>query len=262
MDIVQAITYGAVQGITEFLPISSTAHLVLLPKFMGWTDPGLAFDVALHLGTLVALIVFFWNDWLDLVQSGIDFLRRRQSDPLPLYIVAATIPGGIAGVLFKDYVENTLRNTKVISVTLIALALVLVIAELKGRRLKTLREISFADAMVIGVSQALALVPGVSRSGVTITAGLFRSIKREAAARFSFLLSAPIIAGAVAKELFEIAKAGLLPGETVPFVTAIAVSGIVGYASIGFLMHYLQTRSTFAFVYYRILLGIVVYLAF
>ncbi len=267
MDIIQAIVYGAVQGFTEFLPISSTAHLILLPWFMGWNDPGLAFDVALHLGTLVALLVYFRSDWIALTRSSFDLLRgrTRTSDPnarMVLFIVVATIPGALAGLFFEDIIEGALRSPAVISFTLIALALVLVAAERKGSRQKSLDGISWLDAITVGIAQAVALIPGVSRSGVTITAGLFRGMKREAAARFSFLLSTPIIAGAVAKQLLDIASLGLTPDQTVPLLAGIVSAGIVGYASIAFLLRYLQTRNTFVFVYYRIALGLVVYLAF
>ena len=265
MTILQAIVFGAVQGITEFLPISSTAHLILLPWFMGWPDPGLAFDVALHLGTLIALLIYFRWEWIGLAGSALGVLRGRAQDPnsrMVLFIVLATIPGALAGALFESTVENALRNPKVISVTLIALALVLVAAELKGRRKKNLDDISAFDAMAVGFAQALALIPGVSRSGVTITAALFCGIKRDAAAKFSFYLSTPIIAGAVGNTLRNMAQLGLTADQLIPFIVGIVSSGIVGYLSIAFLLRYLQTHNTFLFVYYRIALGIVVYLAF
>ena len=265
MDIIQAIVFGAVQGLTEFLPISSTAHLILLPWFMGWNDPGLAFDVALHLGTLVALLIYFRSDWIALTRSSFDLVRGRTTDPnarMALFIAVATIPGALAGLLFEDIVEGALRSPLVISFTLIALAMVLVAAEKRGRRQKSLDDISWFDAITVGFAQALALIPGVSRSGVTITAGLFRGMKRDAAARFSFLQSTPIIAGAVAKQLLDIASLGLTPDQAVPLLAGIVSAGIVGYASIALLLRYLQTHNTFVFVYYRIVLGLVVYLAF
>jgi undecaprenyl-diphosphatase len=265
MSILQAIVFGAVQGVTEFLPISSTAHLILLPWFMGWPDPGLEFDVAIHLGTLIALIIYFRWEWFGLAGSALGFIRGRTQDPnarMALYIVLATIPGALAGVLLEDFVENVLRSPKVISFTLIALALVLVVAELKGHRKKTLDQISLKDALAVGFAQALALVPGVSRSGVTITAGLFCGMKRDAAAKFSFYLSTPIIAGAVGKQIFDILQGDLTVEQLVPFAAGIVSAGVVGYLSIAFLLRYLQTHNTFLFVYYRIALGIVVLLAF
>ena len=265
MTLLQAIVFGAVQGVTEFLPISSTAHLILLPRFMGWPDPGLSFDVAIHLGTLIALLIYFRQEWLALAKSALGIFRGRTSDPnarMAALIVLATIPGAAAGALFEQTVEDVLRSPLVISVTLVALALVLAIAERMGRRERTLDEISTLDALAVGFAQALAIVPGVSRSGVTITAGLFRGMKRDAAAKFSFYLSTPIIAGAVAKQIFDILNAGLTGGQLVPYAAGVLSAGIVGYLYIEFLLRYLQTHNTLLFVYYRIALGIVVYLAF
>ena len=264
MSILQAIIFGAVQGVTEFLPISSTAHLILLPWFMGWPDPGLSFDVALHLGTLIALLIYFRSEWIALIASALNLIRGRTSDPnarMALFIIVATIPGAIAGALFENTVENALRAPQLIALTLIALAVVLVVAEFTARRKKNLEDISWGDAMTVGFAQALAIVPGCSRSGTTITAALFRGMNREAAARFSFYLSAPIIGGAVAKKTLDILKLGLTAGQLTPFAIGIVTSGIVGYLSIAFLMRYLQNHSTFLFVYYRIALGAVVCLA-
>ena len=226
MTIFQAVIFGIVQGVTEFLPVSSTAHLILLPWFLGWPDPGLSFDVALHLGTLVALVIYFWKDWLALLTKP----------RMIVFIIVATIPGALAGVLFENQVENALRSPKIIALMLSLMALVLVVAELKGRRKKDLDQISWRDALTVGFAQAFALVPGVSRSGSTITAGLFVGMKRETAARFSFYLSAPIIAGAVAKKMLDIFKAGIPSDQVSAFVIGIAVSGIVGYLSIAFLL--------------------------
>jgi undecaprenyl-diphosphatase len=265
MDLTQAITLGAVQGLTEFLPISSTAHLILVPWAMGWPDPGTTFDVALHLGTLVALLLYFWNDWLNLFTSGIRWLLGDRANPtgrLAMYIVLATIPGAIVGALFEHQIETTLRSPLIISFTLIALALLLVFAERVGRQSTDLDHITLPDSLTVGFAQALALVPGVSRSGITITAGLFRGMKRATAARFSFLLSTPIIGGAVAKRSLELYKEGMPSGNTMPFIAGVLVSGIVGYLAIAFLIRYLSTHNTYIFVYYRIALGILVFLAF
>ena len=265
MTTFQAIVFGAVQGITEFLPVSSTAHLILLPWFLGWPDPGLAFDVALHIGTLVALLIYFRAEWIALTLSAFDLIRGRTEDAnarMALLIIIGTIPGAIAGALFEHRVEDSLRSPLVIATTLILLAIVLVIAELKGRRKKDLYDLSTADAVTVGFAQALAIVPGVSRSGVTITAGLFRGIKRDAAAKFSFYLSTPIVAGAAASQVLHIMKAGVTGEQMTPLLIGIVSSGIVGYLAIAFLLRYLQTHNTFLFVYYRIALGIVVLLAF
>jgi len=265
MTILQAIIFGAVQGFTEFLPISSTAHLVLLPWFLGWPDPGLSFDVALHLGTLVSLLVYFRAEWIALITSALGLLRGRTQSPdarTAMMIVGGTIPAALAGALFEDTVENALRNPQVIGAMLILMALALVVAEMVGHRKKTLNEMSWRDAIAIGIAQAVAIIPGVSRSGSTITAGLFLSLKRDAAARFSFYLSAPIIAGAVAKKMVDILRSGLTSDQLTPFIIGIISAGIVGYLAIAFLMRYLQTHNTYLFVVYRIVLGIVVLLAF
>src|SRR4029079_19378773 len=179
-----------------------------------------------------------------------------------MLIVGATIPGAVAGVLFEHKVEDALRAPQLIGVMLIVMALVLVVAEIVGHRKKTLDEISWVDALAIGAAQAFAIVPGVSRSGSTITAGLFLNLKRDAAARFSFYLSAPIIAGAVGKKMIDIFRSGIAAEQLMPFIVGIVSSGIIGYLAIAFLMRYLQTHNTFLFVYYRIALGIVVLLAF
>src|SRR5262245_20928922 len=182
MNIFQAIIFGAVQGVTEFLPVSSTAHLILLPWFLGWPDPGLAFDVALHIGTLVALLIYFRAEWIALAMSALSLVRGRTEDPdarMSLLIIIGTVPGALAGALFEHQVEDALRSPLVIAATLITLALVLVVAEMMGARKKTLHELSAGDAVAVGLAQALAIVPGVSRSGVTITAGLFRKMKRD-----------------------------------------------------------------------------------
>jgi undecaprenyl-diphosphatase len=181
---------------------------------------------------------------------------------MSLLIIIGTIPGAMAGALFQHKVEDVLRSPLIIAVTLITLALVLVIAEFMGGRKKSLHELSTGDAVAVGVAQALAIVPGVSRSGVTITAGLFRSLKRDTAAKFSFYLSTPIIAGAVASQLLHLVRGGLTPEQMGPLVVGILTSGIIGYLAIAFMLRYLQTHNTFLFVYYRIALGIVVLLAF
>jgi undecaprenyl-diphosphatase len=265
MTLFEAVVLGAVQGVTEFLPISSTAHLVLTPWFFGWTDPGLSFDVSLHLGTLVALLLYFRAEWIQLFYGGIALLRGERREPnarLTLFLILATIPGLIAGALLSEFADSVLRHPLIIATTLIVLALVLVVAERVGRRKTEFKDISMADAITVGCAQALALIPGVSRSGVTITAGLFRGMTREAAARFSFFLSTPIIGAAVSKAIVDGVKDGFPAAEPAPLVVGILVSGIVGYLSIAFLLRYLATHSTHIFVYYRIALGLVVLAAY
>ncbi len=265
MDVLEAIVLGVVQGVTEFLPISSTGHLILVPWFLGWEEQGLAFDVALHIGTLFALLWYFRREWIALARSGVRIARGHWAEPdarMVLLIAAATVPGGVTGFLAEDFVEAYLRSPLVVAFTLIGLALVLVAAEWRGRREKRLEGVSWTDALIVGFAQALAIIPGVSRSGVTITAALFRGFERDAAARFSFLLSAPLIAGAGAKQVFDLFNEGMSSDQLGVLLVGILTSGIVGYAAIAFLLRYLATHTTYAFVYYRITLGIVVLLAF
>ena len=260
IDVLEATVLGAVQGLTEFLPISSRAHLILVPWLFGWPDPGLTFDVALHLGTLIALLLYFIKDWIALAVSALKLLNGDTRDTgarIALYIILATIPAGIAGFFLERY-EDQFSTPTVIAATLIGVGLLMRAAELSGLRTTDLEDITLADSLTVGFAQALAIIPGVSRSGVTITAGLFRNMKRSAAAQFSFLLSAPIIAGAVVKKLIDIAHEGLPSGQELPFTVGIVVSAAFGLLSIAALMHYLQTRSTFVFIYYRIALGIAV----
>ena len=260
IDVFQAIVLGTVQGFTEFLPISSRAHLILVPWLFGWPDPGLTFDVALHLGTLAALLLYFRKDWIYLAQSSLRLLKGDTKDPdarLALYIILGTIPGGIAGLLLEREVDKFGTPT-VIAATLIGVALLMRAAELGGMRKKDLEAMSLSDALMIGFAQALAIIPGVSRAGVTITAGLFRGMTRKAAAQYSFLLSPPIVAGAVLKKVIDILREGLPPDQGLPFVVGIIVSAFFGFVSIAGLMRYLQTRSTFVFIHYRIALGIIV----
>jgi undecaprenyl-diphosphatase len=264
MTLFQAIVLGAVQGVTEFLPISSTAHLALTPWFFGWPDPGLSFDVSLHVGTLIALLLFFRAEWLQLVQGGIALLRGNRRAPnaqMALYLILATIPALIVGALFSHQADTTLRHPLVIASALIVLAIVLIVAERVGRRKTELKDMSMADAVAVGCAQALAIIPGVSRSGVTITAGLFRGMTREAAARFSFFLSTPVIGAAVAKTIFDGIRHGFSEANPTAIAAGIAVSGIVGYLSIAFLLRYLATHSTYIFVYYRIVLGVLIIVA-
>ena len=260
IDVLQATILGTIQGITEFLPISSHAHLILIPWLLGWPDPGLTFDVALHLGTLVALLIYFFQDWVYLTMSAFRIFKREPDDSdarLALYIILATIPGGIAGLLF-EHLEDQISTPTVIASMLIAIALLMRFAEISGIRKTNLETMRLSDALTIGFAQALAIIPGVSRSGVTITAGLFRGMTRKSAAQFSFLLSAPIVAGAVVKKVMDIAVNGLPPGQSGPFVVGIIVSAFWGVVSIAAMMRYLQTRSTFVFINYRIVLGITV----
>lgn len=246
---IEAIILGIVQGITEFLPVSSTAHLILFPWFFNWTGDvdTLTFDIALHAGTLLALILCFWKDWLKLV--------LHQQKRLGL-ILLASLPAGIAGLLLNDFVEHRLRNPVVICAMLIIVGIVMLVSERTPRR-KGIDGISLADALAIGAAQALSIIPGVSRSGITISAGLFRGVEREAAARFSFLLSTPIIGGATLLHLQKAleTKANY---DFQLFAAGFVVSFLTGIIAIKFLLHYLRKYPLNLFVYYRFGLSAVI----
>ncbi len=276
MNIFQAIVLGIVQGLTEFIPVSSSAHLIIVPWALGWDDPGLTFDVALHLGTLIALLIFFAQDWIRLIRAGIaSIVERKVGDDvdrrLAWFIAIGSIPGGIAGVLAESKIEELFHqpNTPHKPEAMIAMAIIiallgglLFIAERVARHLRALNQISFGDAIGIGLAQALAIFPGVSRSGATITAGLTLGFQRDAAARFSFLLAAPIIAGAGAKSLFdiyrELGRGAIGSSELTLFAVGFVAAAISGYLCIRFLLRYLQKNSADIFVYYRWVLGVFV----
>jgi undecaprenyl-diphosphatase len=271
MSLIHAIIMALVQALTEFLPVSSTAHLILFPWLFHWQDPGLAFDVALHAGTLVALVLYFFRDWLTLLLCGVG-MKYPASAPAEevaqhrrmfWYMVLGTIPAAVAGVLFHHQIEETLRQPKIVGVSLVVVALLMWWADSRKDLSRKLEGSNLTDAAAIGVAQATALWPGVSRSGITITAGLFRGLTREAATRFSFLLSMPAILGAVVMELpklIRMHKAGGLDLPLSTLVISIAVSGIAGYFVIAFFLRYLQTRTLKVFVVYRLVFGIIVLL--
>ena len=246
---------------TEFLPISSSAHLILVPWIMGWPDQGLTFDVVLHAGTLIAILTFFWKDWLQMVAGAFQRDRNLQGSQQPtllLLIICGTVPAAVAGFLAQRTIETTLRSPFILSITLIGLALLLWLAERLSKRDRDLGQVSFPDAFSIGSAQALALIPGTSRSGITIATGLFRGFTREAAARFSFLLSAPITAGAGLKKLLDLRAAGIQDADRLPMLFGFLSSLIIGYLTIKFLMKYLQRNTLHLFIVYRIALGVVI----
>jgi len=251
LSITEAVVLGIVQGLGEFLPISSSAHLVLTPWFFGWPDPGLSFDVALHLGTLVAVIAYFWRDWLTLATHGLRGTRSRESR-LFWYLVVATVPGGLAGMALEKYAETTFRAPGLVGLMLIFMGLILYWADHRGPRARGIWQVGWGDAFLIGFAQALAIVPGVSRSGATIAAGRFLGLDREAATRFSFLLSLPIILGAGLFSLRHIGAQDL----TLPFWVGVVTSGITGFAAIAFLLRFVVTRNFNVFVWYRGILGL------
>ena len=264
MPLLQVIVLAVVQGLTEFLPISSTAHLYLTSWLFGWQLEGLDFDIALHIGTLLAVLLYFAGDWVQIIAQG--FGVRMKGDEeikhnhMLLWLLAiGTVPVGIAGLLFNKQAESTWRNPFVIGGMLIAVGVLMYLAENAGRRQRDLSSIDLADAVTIGVAQALAVVPGTSRSGITISAGLFRNMTRESAARFSFLLSTPAIAAAAGKALYDMHKKGGLHGVmNSDFLVGVAVSAITGCLVISWFLHYLRRGGLRPFVYYRIVFGIIV----
>lgn len=265
MPIYQAVVLAIVQGLTEFLPISSTAHLTLFPWLLGWTDPGLTFDVALHSGTLVAVFVYFWKMWVDMLlavagRGGNDAAKVRQERTLFWYLVIGTIPGGIAGWLFENAAETKLRSPYIIAAALIVVGLLMWWGDHLSSRDHDLNQVTLKDSILVGISQAFAVIPGVSRSGSTMTSGLFCGMNRETAARFSFLLSTPIIAGAALKKGLEMYHEGIPPAMRLPLIVGVIVSAIVGYGVIAALMRYLERRTFKIFVVYRVALGVIVLL--
>lgn len=266
MDMFQAIVLGIIQGLTEFIPVSSTAHLIFLPKFFGWIDPGLSFDVILHLGTLTGVVFFFWKDFIHIFR-GMFMVRRNALDILNnpegmigWYLIIGTIPAGIAGLIFKEKVETTLRTPAIIAVSLIFFGLVLWWADKRGRKIRRLYHMNIGDALFIGCAQAIALIPGVSRSGITISAGLFRGLERETAARFTFLLSTPIILAGGILSGQDLYMSGPPDGMVSPFIVGFLASAISGFMAIKYLLKYLSRRNVNLFVYYRIIVGILILL--
>ena len=263
MPLLQVIVLALVQGITEFLPISSTAHLAMAPWLLGWQDQGLTFDIALHMGTLVAVLLYFFRDWLQVIAQGFGLsygsdAQLKQNRMLLWYLAVASIPIGVIGFIFKEQAEEW-RNPFLIGGMLIAVGLLMWLAERTASCKKSIAAITLPDSVLIGVAQALAVVPGTSRSGVTIAAALFRGIDRPAAARFSFLLSTPAIAGAAASALHHLMKQGGVPADMrVPFMLGIAVSAAAGCAVIAFFLRYLQRNTLRFFIYYRLIFGIIV----
>jgi undecaprenyl-diphosphatase len=261
VSLLEAIVLGITQGLTEFLPISSTAHLRIVPAFAGWEDPGAAFTAVTQLGTMAAVLLYFREDLARIARAWVRSLRdpaaRRELDArLGWYIVLGTIPIGIFGLAFKDQIENGARDLYLIGIALIVLGLVLLVAERVASHDRPLEKITTRDGIVIGFAQALALIPGVSRSGATLTAGLFMGLDRTSAARFSFLLSIPAV---VLSGLLEFVS--ILNGQDGQHVglgalaVATLLAFVVGYASIALLLRYLSNHSTIVFVVYRVALG-------
>ena len=263
MPLYQAIVLAIIQGFTEFLPVSSTAHLTIIPELFGWKDPGLSYDVALHLGTLVAVLVYFFRDWVQVILNGIGISYRgarpdENSRSLLWLLVLGTIPAALAGLKFEKYADQMLRTPYIIGGAMIIFGILMWVADRASTARNGLDQMTGFDAITVGIAQAFAIIPGVSRSGITLTAARFRGFGREAAARFSFLLSTPIIAGAAAKKGYELYKDGLPEDMRVPYLVGVLVSGIVGLLVIAFFMKYLRNHSLNVFVWYRIIFGIIV----
>ena len=255
MTLLQAVILGLAQGLGEFLPISSSAHLVLLPWLFRWTDPGLTFDIALHIGTLVGVVIYFWKDWWQLIIKGFTDVRSREGR-LFWYLVVATVPGAMAGYLLEKKAETIFRSPLLIAMMLILMGILLYWADRRSAKNIEINKLTFGTSLLIGISQALAIIPGVSRSGITMTTGLLMGMTREGAARFSFLLSTPIIFGAAMVKLpHVISNSSMI---TVNFTVGMLVSCITGVASIGFLLRYVQTKDFLPFAWYRFILGALV----
>jgi undecaprenyl-diphosphatase len=260
MTTLQVIILAIVQGLTEFLPISSSGHLVLVPHFFDWTDQGLAFDVAVHFGSLIAVMLFFRKDIFGLLRGGVQVLGgnvQTVESRLALGIALGTVPAALAGLLFVDWIEANLRSPFVIIFTLSGYGLLMIVADRWGKRERDITSMTVRDAVLIGVAQALALIPGTSRSGITITAARFMGFERQDAARFSFLLAVPVILLATGYSLL-----GLLSGEAAvawgQLATGVAVSAIVAYLSIEFFMRFVSRIGLLPFAVYRLILAVVI----
>jgi undecaprenyl-diphosphatase len=260
-EIVQAIVIGVVQGLTEFLPISSSAHLILLPRVLGWDDALInspEFVVMLHMGTLAALLAYFWRDVLRLTRAALAALRERSlgGDPdrrLALVLLVSVIPAALFGLFFEEWIDTFFRATiLVVPLILVVGAAVLWLAERLGTRERDLDRADLGDAAVIGVAQALALFPGISRSGITLAAGLFRGLRRDAAARFAFLMGIPIIAGAGLWKARNIVGGGAGDVDLVVLAAGVLAAAVSGWLAIGLLLRYLRTNSTGIFIAYRL----------
>jgi undecaprenyl-diphosphatase len=257
----QAFILGIVQGLTEFLPISSSAHLILFPRFFGWTDTlidTLTFDVALHAGTLLAILWYFFTDWMELTRGFFRIIAKRKvgefRERLILYIILATIPAALVGLFLEKVVEETFRNPLLISLPLIVVSFLMIYAESRPHPSYLLKKMTLKDSLTIGLAQALALLPGVSRSGITITTGLLLGYDREAATRFSFLLSTPAIAGAAFLHLRHLFSGAALQDWPI-FAIGFLSSAVSGYVAIAFLMQYLRKHTLNVFASYRLSLA-------
>lgn len=269
METLQAVVLGIIQGLGEFLPISSSGHLVVLPKIFGWGDQGLAFDVALHFGTLFAVLIYFWEDWKKIIKKSYllketgrilvdrkrEFFKADKLKEDMLFIIGlATVPGVLAGLFIEDYAETIFRSPLLVGVTLIFGALILFYSDRAGKKTIDEKDITLKTAFLIGVAQMLAIVPGMSRSGMTISAGLLLGLTRTAAARFSFLLATPIVLGAAVKELPTLLETGI----GMDIILGVLAAFGSGYLAIKYMLKFLGKQNYDIFVAYRILLAVVI----
>jgi undecaprenyl-diphosphatase len=256
----ESLVLGVVQGVTEFLPISSTAHLRIVPALLHWDDPGAAYTAVLQLGSLVAVIGYFLPELMKMLSAGWKWLGDRSQPPTRAarelgYLIVGTIPAVVAGVLFRHAIEGSFRSLWVIASAMIAVALLLAVVEKKASHVRAFDELTLKDALIIGCAQAFAVIPGVSRSGSTLMAAMALGFRREAAARFSFLLSVPIVAAAGVFEMPKVMHAHDLHGSTMAI--GLLAAAVAGYASIAWLLRFLRARSTVPFIIYRVALGLV-----
>ena len=265
LELIEAVILGVVQGLTEFLPVSSSGHLLLGQYFLGLDQDrfGLSFDVALHMGTLVAVVSYFWRDLIKLAFAllrsfGHMDLANDADQRLAYLVIASTVPAAVIGFLFEGFFENTVRSPWVVVFNFALVGVLFLVAEAVGSRSRRASKLRFGEALGIGLAQATALVPGVSRSGATITLGLFLGLRREEAARFSFLMSVPIIAGAGGLKLGEVLADGMSTHEWLMFLAGFITSALVGYLTIRFLLNYLTYHSLRVFAYYRFAVAAVV----
>lgn len=261
MDFLQALFLGLLQGLTEFLPISSSAHLILVPAFFDWVDQGVAFDLAVHVGTLLAVVLYFRADVFSIARDGLISISRRRvvgQGALALYLVIGTIPAGLAGLALLDIIDNELRAVEIIFATTLIFGLLLGVADWMPKRQRSLDSLNWKDALLVGIAQAIALVPGTSRSGITITAGLFLGMSRETASRFSFLLAIPITALASAVKLLEVATADIVV-DWGAFLVGGVTSFVVAITAIHFFLKWLNKVGMWPYVIYRVILTGVIY---
>jgi undecaprenyl-diphosphatase len=267
MDELRAIVIGLVQGLTEFLPISSSGHLIVVREMFHWhfLEDDLTFDVALHLGTTVAVLAYFWREWLQMLAA---LLPRRKTTSVPanpgsiynsrflMLLVVGSMPAAVVGFALNDWVENEVRSPLVVGAMLIVFGLVLLFAERLGQKVRQIAGAGWGDALLVGCAQAVSLVPGVSRSGITITAALVRGFRREDAARFSFLLATPVIVGAGSLKMMQAIHDGIPSSDVPVLLVGTVTASIVGWASIGYLLRMVQTQSYAPFIAYRVLAGV------